>query len=536
MALNLANKKILVVDDFPEMRSMMRKMGVSCKATDIDDARNGEDAITKMAGKKYDIVLCDYNLGNGKDGQQVLEEAKHRGLINHTTIFMMLTAENTMDMVMGAVEYSPDGYLTKPFTKAMFDSRLEKIQKKKAELGDIQKAIFKDDKETAIKLCNEKLGEKPPNALEILKIKADLCMETGDLDAAAEVYNTVLAKRAVPWASLGLGIVHFRKEDYGEAEAIFEGIISENEAFLEAYDWLAKTHELLGNTDEAQRILTDAINVSPKTVVRQQQLAKLALKNEDLEAAEDAFKKAIKNGKNSCFKNASDYTGLAKVHLAKDAPEEALKVVGDVRGEFGKTPEADLHASVMESTIYHSMGKEEEAIAAVDHANALFSKVSDKVDNDVTMDLAKACFEMGKEEDGKELIKYVVRNHHEDKEVLKQAQELFNELGMESEGEALISDTRQEVIDINNQGVKLAMDGKFEESIELFSKAADGLPENLTINLNATQSLIMHMRKNGKNNKHLKLARQFLDRAAKIDPTDAKFQKLLGLYKQILSQ
>ena len=67
--------------------------------------------------KSYDIVLCDYNLGAGQDGQQLLEELRYRHKLKNTSLFVMITAESSRDMVLGALEYLPDDYLTKPITQ-----------------------------------------------------------------------------------------------------------------------------------------------------------------------------------------------------------------------------------------------------------------------------------------------------------------------------------------------------------------------------------------------------------------------------------
>ncbi|MBS3800868.1 MAG: response regulator, partial [Thioalkalivibrio sp.] len=115
---------VLVVDDFSNMRSTLRQMLLSAGYEDIDMAASGEDAIDKLGQRRYAIVLCDYNLGEGLDGQQVLDLARDRGLIDLSTLFIMVTAETTSDMVMGAVESIPDGYLSKPFTKDLLAVRL----------------------------------------------------------------------------------------------------------------------------------------------------------------------------------------------------------------------------------------------------------------------------------------------------------------------------------------------------------------------------------------------------------------------------
>ena len=149
-----------------------------------------------MKRQAYDIVLCDYNLGfDKKDGQQVLEEAKHRGLIRYSSIFIMLAAENTMPMVMGAVEYQPDDYLIKPITKDILKTRIEKFIKKKADFLDIEKALLNKEYIRTIELCDEHIKSNPKNMLEYLRLKSDTFITIGRYEDATAVCEKVLAMR-----------------------------------------------------------------------------------------------------------------------------------------------------------------------------------------------------------------------------------------------------------------------------------------------------------------------------------------------------
>jgi CheY-like chemotaxis protein len=109
-------------------------------AADIRLAKNGDEAVTALQAERHDLVLCDYNLGDGRDGQQVLEQARHRGLLPRCNLFVMVTAENTADMVMGSLECQPDGTLSKPVTRATLQVRLRKLLEKREELLDIYEA------------------------------------------------------------------------------------------------------------------------------------------------------------------------------------------------------------------------------------------------------------------------------------------------------------------------------------------------------------------------------------------------------------
>jgi CheY-like chemotaxis protein len=140
--LNFSGKNVLIVDDYMEVRSILRDMLSSCGAEmkKIHMATNGNEAIAWLKKVPFDIVLCDLILGSGKNGQQVLEEAKYQSLVGPSCLWLMITVEKTMEAVTGTAEYQPDAYLLKPVTEASLRSRLAKIWTKKRHLRKYTKA------------------------------------------------------------------------------------------------------------------------------------------------------------------------------------------------------------------------------------------------------------------------------------------------------------------------------------------------------------------------------------------------------------
>ena len=139
--LQLKNKRVLVVDDLVEARSAMKSMMAMLGAENVETARDGREATDMIMEKDYDLVLSDYNLGKGKDGQQVLEEARHTNRLKATSVFIIVTGENAVDKVMGALEHEPDGYLTKPYTLSILRERLTRLMVIKDTLKPINQAI-----------------------------------------------------------------------------------------------------------------------------------------------------------------------------------------------------------------------------------------------------------------------------------------------------------------------------------------------------------------------------------------------------------
>ncbi|WP_455212868.1 response regulator [Kaarinaea lacus] len=531
---SLKNVKILVVDDFPAMRSMMRSMLMAFGANDIREARNGEEALKHLQEDKMELVLCDYNLGEGKDGQQVLEEAKERELLPYSSLFIMNTAENTSEMVMGAVEFQPDEYLVKPFNKVVLQMRIRKLQEKKQGFRKISNAIEAKDYQKAIALCDAAMQQDQKNIFDLLKLKADLLLRISDYKNAEQVYEKVLNIRELAWAQFGLGKVYFYLNRLEEAQQLFEAVIADNKTFVTAYDWLAKVEKALGHTKKSQETLSKAIAISPKQVLRQKALGEVSYLNEDYDVAEKAFKTVVREGKNSIHRNPSDFGGLAKVYVKKEAGKNALKVINDMKQEYKNAAGKDLLAiTVVEGVVQKDLGNTQESDAALEKAVALFAEEPGNLSSEDAMELAKACFDAGKKEAGSELMKHVVRNNHEDQKTLDQARQLFTDMGMEDEGNTIIIGTQQEVIALNNDGVDMAKQGNIKDSIKLFVKAARAMPENLIINLNTAQSIIMLMQKDGANERFLDQAKVYLDRVRGMDSSNERLQKLIARFHQL---
>jgi len=100
-------KRALVLDDYPGMRTAFKAALASFGMTKVDLAATGTEALMRVKGGNYDIVISDYNLGEGRDGQQVLEEMRHRNLISLSTAFLMVTAESVYERVVAAAELAP---------------------------------------------------------------------------------------------------------------------------------------------------------------------------------------------------------------------------------------------------------------------------------------------------------------------------------------------------------------------------------------------------------------------------------------------
>ncbi|MAA60160.1 MAG: hypothetical protein CSH49_16240 [Alcanivorax sp.] len=407
MALDLIpyhKKNVLIIEDLAEMRSSMKSMLANMGVQQMETVNNGEEALAKLALNQYDIVFSDYELGRGKDGQQILEEVRYSGLIPAATVYIMVTAAQTVEMVMGALEFEPDGYITKPVTLEILRTRLNRIIRTKDVYREINRAIDKNDINGALEACNRLAVEKPKFALPAYRIKGKLLLGEKRYEEARDIYDTVLGIKRVAWAVLGMGKVEYFSGNYEAAQELLESLAKTKSKYVEAFDWLSKVLEAQGKFKAAQQVLQQAVEESPKAVVRQQELARLAELNGDMETMYKACRKATGLSKNSVFRNADNYIRYAKALQAKIkhgsmrdqklAISEAFSHIETAKTDFHLNLSQMVKCGLVEAQTLYNSGKNLEGKMAY---RAVCSMVKDdstlSLDDQLDMLVAKLQFE-----------------------------------------------------------------------------------------------------------------------------------------------
>ncbi|PKM43702.1 MAG: response regulator [Gammaproteobacteria bacterium HGW-Gammaproteobacteria-1] len=339
MTIDLAKKTVLVIDDFQNMRATLRQMLLSIGVQEVDSALKAEEALERMRAKRYDIVLCDYNLGSGMDGQQLFEAARAEGIIGHGTIFIMVTAENSSEMVMGALEALPDAYLTKPFTKDLLRARLARALPRKAPLQKVDDALRKGDTAGAVAHLDRLLAGNPANTPELLRLKAELALNSGDTATAAAACRQALDARPAAWALTLLGRIAARDGQPAEAEKLFREAIALTPAYMAAHDGLAAVLEAGGDAQAACDLLVAAVERSAKSLPRQLALGRLAQALKKTDVAERAWRRAIALARQMEKDHPAYHAALAATLALKGDNRDAQAALKKLAQEFRSHPE-----------------------------------------------------------------------------------------------------------------------------------------------------------------------------------------------------
>ncbi len=533
--LSIADRQILIIDDFSDMRIAARRMLRDLGEENTDFASNGKDAIDKIQRTSYDIILCDYNLGDGKDGHQVLEEAHYMGFIKPSCLFIMITAETSRHRVLGAIECQPDDYIAKPFTKELLQHRLVKALKKKDALMDIYEAMFAKRLNKAIEIAEHKLTSKSRYTLDIAKLLGSFYLRSKQYEKAVEFFQKILAQKYMPWAKFGLGQVYYHLEKYTDAVVLFDELTDECKYYMEAYDWSAKCNLALNNKIEAQKRLAAAARISPKTISRQCELGELAKENGELDIAGSAYRAAIQYGTHSCFKSSKEYLGMNDVLLERGDTLKVLSNLKEARDQLKENP-ADLLQVVTATADVHA-GKDGkvEANKFLGQAEKIYQENLGSIPDKAAMKLAATALKLDNVKLGTTIVSSLAENNHDDDVLLSKLRDIVNETGHADELSEIINKSTEALRALNKEGIRLAESGKLKESLELLEQASEKAPNSKAFNLNAALACIMLMKQNGVDDQLLFKAKRHLDRvqkAGKVNKRHAELTKMLEALKK----
>ena len=125
--------KILIVDDFEMIRVMLKGQLNSMGITNIDQAKDGKEALdlimaANSSNSLYDVVFCDWNMPV-MTGIEVLETCKAHPEIKEMPI-IMVTAESERGHVVRALKSGASDYLIKPIAPVILQKKISTLIEK----------------------------------------------------------------------------------------------------------------------------------------------------------------------------------------------------------------------------------------------------------------------------------------------------------------------------------------------------------------------------------------------------------------------
>jgi two-component system chemotaxis response regulator CheY len=112
--------KILLIDDSKTMRNIQKSVLAQLGYTQVEEACDGQDALSKVGAFQPDLILVDWNMPT-MDGLSFVKAFRQT---NKTTPAIMVTTESEKSRVIEAIKAGVNNYVIKPFTPDLLSQRI----------------------------------------------------------------------------------------------------------------------------------------------------------------------------------------------------------------------------------------------------------------------------------------------------------------------------------------------------------------------------------------------------------------------------
>ena len=253
-----AKPRILIVDDEPSMRDMLRIV-MRRDGFDVEVAANGKEAIELLKRERIDLLLSDIRMPD-VSGVEVLRVAKEA---NRDIVAFMMTAFASTDTAVEAMRLGAVDYFTKPFN--MDELRLKVRQHLETLRLKQENVLLKRALNTKNEFCNI-IGRSNP-MLDLFKMIETIAKtnstvlitgESGtgkDLVARAVHYNSL--RREHPFVALncgGLPETLLESELFGHMRGAFTGADTNKKGLVEVAERGTIFLDEIGEMNQAMQV------------------------------------------------------------------------------------------------------------------------------------------------------------------------------------------------------------------------------------------------------------------------------------------
>lgn len=122
--------RVLIVDDFESMRLMTVNVFRELGFEDLIQAEDGDKgwAALETSTPPIGLIISDWNMPNC-NGLEFLKKVRADERFKKLP-FILATTESEKDNILEALKHSVSNFVTKPFTKEVFQKKLESVHAK----------------------------------------------------------------------------------------------------------------------------------------------------------------------------------------------------------------------------------------------------------------------------------------------------------------------------------------------------------------------------------------------------------------------
>ncbi len=529
----ISNKKALIIDDFDTVRRSIKGMLSEVGFREVFEAPNGTYASKILESSKVDLILCDYNLGQSRNGLRLLEEWRLSKLISQQTLFVLITGDTSRQVVISALEMQPDDYLAKPFTMDTLLVRCERWFERRQLLLPILVSIEKEDWSAVAKLSRDIMDSEPRYRSLGQKQYVEALIKQEMFTEAENFLQGLLQKRYQGWADLLLQRILLINKDYQNAEQGLKKIVASQSSLIEAHDYLADCYESQAMYKEMQDVLDQAVNRAPHNIDRHFRLVQTAQTNLDYSRASQAFRDLINQASDTMHESIQIYqsymknllqesTQLLEDESGRDIQKEIQRISKRMKSRFG----GDVNSSLFNKALPVHSSVEPKSLKFTAVLNELFGQACEdiaQVNIETALFAVEVFYKAERFSDGDELIGRFLKVFAAD-ESAKQRLRALQE-------QPVSSKVKEQAHQLNLKGGDFYRQKDYKQAINCFSQAMALSPRHPGVNLNFVQAHVLQMKSEGDNAHHITDCLEVLKRLEYLPSDHQEFKR----YKKLLA-
>lgn len=149
-------KKILLIEDDPDLREALSDQLVLTEEFDVFEAESGAQGVSRSKSQVHDLVILDVGLPD-MDGREVCRVLRKTGI--RCPVIMLTGHDSDSDTILG-LDSGANDYITKPFKFPVLLARIRAQLRQHEQSEDAVFAIGPYSFRPAIKMLTDESGKK----------------------------------------------------------------------------------------------------------------------------------------------------------------------------------------------------------------------------------------------------------------------------------------------------------------------------------------------------------------------------------------
>jgi two-component system chemotaxis response regulator CheY len=318
---------LLIVDDMPQIRDMIRVMLKKNGFDSLTFTESGNQALRAMARHAFHLVLTDWNMPN-MTGIELLKQIKGDPRFFSIPV-MMISDERAADKVLYAVEEGTDGFMVKPFSENDLIKNIKLALAKNSEKTQTEQKVFEMRRLKLEKKYREALDLgfeilKEGNNQRVALMTCECLYQVEEYDQAISMMtDTDEESRSSQHTNL-LGKLHLGLGQYDQGIMALEQAVKMNPLNNDRKIDLAGAYFATGRGAEAERVIQGIVNSRP-TDLMLVAIAQLYLDQGQMDKAGDYLKQTVDPIKESVHVFNNYAVALRRANRMEDATDIYLK-------------------------------------------------------------------------------------------------------------------------------------------------------------------------------------------------------------------